>query len=266
MWYHYYIVAANLKLTAKIHRITFRPLGEPLREAHAGQFAMVYIPGNGELPLSVFRQRNDVLEFLVEDYGGPSHDAVGLKEGQLVGVRGPYGRGFTLKPNTKYLLVAGGSGAPPLLKFIEEARGVEGVEVDYILGAKTASELFLLDEAERMGAHVHVSTDDGSRGFKGYATQLAEELLSQRRYDAIYACGPEPMLLGSMLLAKKFKLYFEGSFVRDVRCAVGACGLCVMEGTGLLLCRDGPVFTAQELEGLEGYAQQSLGEASHSGA
>ncbi len=250
MWYHHYTVTANVSLTPSIHRLTLTAIDEPLPKAGAGQFVMAYILGSGELPLSVFRQHGDTLEFLVEDYGGPSTKAVRLVGGDLIGVRGPYGRGFTLKPNTRYLLIAGGSGAPPLLKFVEEARTLGGVKVTYLLGAKTAEELFLLPEAESMGAEVHVSTDDGSAGFRGYVTQLADALLKDSHYDALYACGPEPMLTSAMELAGNHKLYFEGSFVRDVRCAVGLCGLCVMETTGKLLCVDGPVFPASELVGV----------------
>ncbi|MEM0120608.1 MAG: hypothetical protein QW688_04110 [Thermoprotei archaeon] len=247
MWYHHYRVSTNTELAPRIHRVALKSTDEPIPKAKAGRFTMVYIPDAGELPLSVYRQVEDELEFIIEDYGGPSSRAVNLKVGEQLGVRGPYGRGFTIKPNTNYLLVAGGSGAPPLLKFVEEARFSNGVSVTYLLGARTADELFLLDEPRSMGARVMVSTDDGTMGYRGLVTQLAEELLAEERYDALYACGPEPMLQAAMRLAEKFGVYFEGSFVRDVRCAIGLCGLCVMEGTGRLLCVDGPVFSLGEL-------------------
>lgn len=248
MWYHHYRVSSNTQLTSNIHRVVLESTDTPISEAKAGEFIMLYIPAVGELPLSVFKQREGELHFVIEDYGGPSSRAVNLHKGETVGVRGPYGRGFTLKQNTNYLLIAGGSGAPPLLKFVEEAQSKPGVSVTYLLGARSASELFLLDEARSMGARVMVSTDDGSMGYKGLVTQLAEKLLAETTYHALYACGPEQMLIAAMSLAKRFGVYFEGSFVRDVRCAVGVCGLCVMEGTGKLLCVDGPVFSLNELE------------------
>jgi dihydroorotate dehydrogenase electron transfer subunit len=247
VWYHYYTVDSNEKLTNSIRVIKLSAKHEPLRYAEAGQFVMVYLPNVGELPLSVYAQTRSELSFIVEDFGGFSSNAIALKSGDIVGVRGPFGRGFTKRPGIHYLIVAGGSGAPPLLNFMNQARGLPKTRFTYILGARSSEELFLLDEAERMGALVKTATDDGSCGFRGYVTDLAEEIIKAQPVDAMYACGPEPMLLTALQVSKKHDLYFEASFVRDVRCAMGVCGLCVMNGTGKLLCTDGPVFTREEL-------------------
>lgn len=247
VWYHHYTVGSNVGLTKSIRLITLISIDEPLQRAEAGQFVMLYLPNVGELPLSVYSQTRSELSFIVEDFGGFSSNVIDLKKGDTVGVRGPFGRGFTKRPDTYYLIVAGGSGAPPLLNFIEQARRLPGSRFIYVLGARSSEELFLLDEVKRMGAELRTATDDGSSGFKGYATELAEEIIRKNSVDAIYACGPEPMLISALELSNRHGLYFEGSFVRDVRCAVGVCGLCVMDGTGKLLCTDGPVFSREEL-------------------
>jgi 2-polyprenylphenol hydroxylase and related flavodoxin oxidoreductases len=241
-WYSYYHVKDNTRLTPTITLLELELLKNALAPADAGQFVMVYLPSVGEVPLSVYFQTKNTLKFIVEDFGGVSSEMVRLKRGVRVGVRGPYGKGFTKKANTKYLLVAGGSGAPPLLNFLRQVSLLPETECVYLLGAKSVNELFLLDEPLESGARVFVSTDDGTRGFKGFVTQLARSILEREKFDALYACGPEQMLLECFRIARQFGVTYEGSFVRDVRCAVGACTLCVFEKTGKLLCTDGPVF------------------------
>lgn len=208
---------------------------------------MAYLPRVGEVPLSVYYRRGRILKFLVEDYGGVSTKVVGVRPSSVLAVRGPYGHGFGLESGKSYMLVAGGSGAPPVINFIRAARKLARTRFTYILGARTADQLFLLKEVEKLGAQVFPATDDGSMGFAGNAVSLAESLLEDSHYDALYACGPESMLESARELAEKKKIRYEGSYVRDVRCAVGICGLCVMEGLGLLVCADGPVFTGEVL-------------------
>lgn len=240
----------NERLTATIHRIYLEAVDVPLARASAGQFVMVLIPGAGEIPLSVYYQRKGRLGFIVEEFGGFSTNMTKVKIGAELGVRGPYGRGFSRVSNSRYLLIAGGSGAPPLLNFLRQAKRLKNVSLTYLLGGRSSTDLFLLEEAEKHGAGVYVSTDDGSKGFKGYVTDLARRLFIDGKYDRVYACGPEAMLKEALRLSRYFGTIYEGSFVRDVRCAVGICGLCVLEGSGLLVCRDGPVFTGKELGGL----------------
>lgn len=246
-WYYYYRVVKNERLTPTIHRIYLDATDFPLPNASAGQFVMVFLPGAGEIPLSVYYQRKRRLGFIVEDFGGFSTNMVNVQNGVELGVRGPYGRGFSKEIGMRYLLIAGGSGAPPLLSFLRQSKFLRGASFTYLLGGRSSTDLFLLEEARRQGARVYAATDDGSAGFKGYVTDLARDLLAREKYDRVYACGPEGMLKEAFRLSLSFGTVYEGSFVRDVRCAVGICGLCVLEGSGLLVCKDGPVFRGSEL-------------------
>jgi dihydroorotate dehydrogenase electron transfer subunit len=86
---------------------------------------------------------------------------------------------------------------------------------------------------------VVVATDDGSLGQQGLATDAAERLLEQADYQALYACGPEPMLEAVASLAESHHLPAQLSYERYMRCGLGVCGSCTKEGW--LVCRDGPV-------------------------
>ncbi|PSO03265.1 hypothetical protein B9Q04_20125, partial [Candidatus Marsarchaeota G2 archaeon BE_D] len=72
LWYHHYRVSSNTQLTSNIHRVVLESTDTPISKAKAGEFVMLYIPAVGELPLSVFKQKEEELHFVIEDYGGPS--------------------------------------------------------------------------------------------------------------------------------------------------------------------------------------------------
>jgi dihydroorotate dehydrogenase electron transfer subunit len=86
---------------------------------------------------------------------------------------------------------------------------------------------------------VVVTTDDGSLGQRGVATDAAERLMGQTTFQALYACGPEPMLKAVEGLARDRELPAQLSYERYMRCGFGVCGSCTREGW--LVCRDGPV-------------------------
>ncbi|MBC7131076.1 dihydroorotate dehydrogenase electron transfer subunit, partial [Candidatus Bathyarchaeota archaeon] len=98
--------------------------------------------------------------------------------------------------------------------------------------------------------NVWAATEDGSYGFKGLATQLLRKALAKERFEMIYACGPEPMIREAYNLAEKYSLGFEASLERLMRCAIGICGSCVIGG--YRVCRDGPVFTGEQLKEVKG--------------
>jgi dihydroorotate dehydrogenase electron transfer subunit len=76
-----------------------------------------------------------------------------------------------------------------------------------------------------------------------------ESLLAKERFDMIYTCGPEQMMLKTFVLAEKHKIALEASLERLMRCAIGLCGSCVVGK--YRVCRDGPVFTSSQLREVE---------------
>ncbi len=209
-----------------------------------GQFVMVWLPGAGEIPISVARERGRQVWLVIARVGrvtGAIHQEVG--EGSWLWIRGPYGRGFSAGPG-RHLLVGGGYGVAPLLRLADELRAIGGaVEVRAALGFRSAAEAILLEEFREATDAVTVSTDDGSLGERGLVT----EVVDLDWPDAVHASGPEPMLraLASACVQRGVRL--EVSLERRVKCGLGLCGLCEVGSTGMRVCRDGPVFDARIL-------------------
>lgn len=204
----------------------------------------------GEVPMSVADYEDDVLTMYITRRGrvtGYLHDHA--KTGFKLFVRGPYGRGFSTIERGRALLVGGGTGTAPL-HFLAKRLSEKRVECVAALGFKSAERVILYDEMSDL-CIVELATDDGSRGFRGPAHELAEKLLGETRFDAIYACGPEPMIAALLELSKSNRVPFEASLERYMRCAVGVCGSCVLEPLGLRVCRDGPVFSGEILSQIE---------------
>lgn len=243
-----YVVAElieNQSLTPTVSKLTFK-LKHPIRQSQPGNYVMVWLPGVKEAPFSVYYHDHTKISLIVEAIGPLTRKLVNLKTREKIGIRGPYGNSFTFKPKLSYMLVAGGSGAAPILFALKNLKTI-AKDTMYLMGARTSDELFLIDEAKLYSSKVFVSTDDGSSGFKGLVTQLADKLLRKEKVDMIFACGPEPMIKSMYEIAIKYNVMFEASMSRIIKCALGFCGSCVLEPKGYRVCADGPVFNKVQL-------------------
>lgn len=165
--------------------------------------------------------------------------------GDLVGIIGPNGNNFSLKGN-RILLVAGGIGIAPI-RFL--ARYLKLEKKDYvvsILGFKSKSDVILKNEFEKYCDNVYITTEDGTIGTKGFATDLVENIITKCDIDYIYSCGPELMMKKLSDLCLKIGIPSEFSLERYMHCGIGICGFCSMDG--LIVCRDGPVFSSDKLK------------------
>jgi len=175
---------------------------------------------------------------------GPFTEAVHrLEAGDKLWLRGPFGRGFVPLPRHA-ILVGGGYGAAPLA-FLARRLREDGQQVSVALGATRAQDLILMGRFRSAGCAVHAATEDGSLGLKGLATDVAEALLRDQPNAAVYACGPEPMLEKLARMCYNSGITGQFSMERLMKCGIGVCGSC--DHHGLLVCKDGPVFTTAEL-------------------
>ncbi len=235
---------------------TFR-LGVRL-DACPGQFVMAWLPGRDEKPFSLVSA--DPVRLTIARVGPFTTALHALQPGDRLWVRGPLGNGFTLPSfapvlesrqgriheqglRPAILLVGGGYGVAPL-RFLAQAAIAGGWRVDVVVGARTASEVIFVDRFAALGARVEVTTDDGSQGWRGLATDAAAALLDVERYRSLYACGPEPMLVAVKELGRRWGLPAQISYERRMRCGFGVCGTCHRDGW--LVCRDGPVFMCDQ--------------------
>lgn len=219
-----------------------------MSEALPGQFAMVWIPGVNELPMSIMiSDEPEKAAFTVRKHGPASTALFSVKVGEQIGIRGPYGNSFDLKEG-KLLLVGGGTGLVPMMRLLTFVRPRDDVTV--LIGAKTKDEIFFENLTQNLLEEHHhhrivVSTDDGSYGEKGFVTDVAERLMSKIHFDGVYTCGPEIMMYKVVQSANSRHIFVEASLERMMKCGVGICGSCCV-GTDLT-CRDGTVFDGVHL-------------------
>ncbi len=248
-------IAKVIHVASGLGRIIVECL-EPLPASpRPGQFAMFWLPGLEEVPLSISDyEAPGKLFFTVMKRGPTTESILAAREGKIVGIRGPFGKPIPLGKK-RYLLVAGGVGAAPMPYIMKELKRI-GASATYIVGARTKEYLLFHDLASSLGFKSLVATDDGSMGFKGTAADLALEELSKREYDEVIVCGPNVMLKAlAMRLPRDLKGYVLPEEL--VKCGVGACGSCVLKGTGFVLCRDGP---AVPIEVYRRYVESSEGD------
>jgi len=206
-------------------------------KAIPGQYLMIWLPGVGEKPFSITNP--DPLTIIIARVGPFSTALHKLVLGKKLGYRGPIGRGFKIV-GEKILLVGGGYGAAPLYFLAQEAVKKKK-KIFIVLGAKKKGELLYEKRFKKLGAKVFITTDDGSCGRKGLATDIGEEIIKKEKIDRVYSCGPEKMMDVLGKICQRLKVPCFLSLERFMKCGgLGICGQC--EINGVLVCQQGPVF------------------------
>lgn len=249
-------------------------------QSEPGQFVMLWIPGVDQKPFSIGYDTGDSFGLTIFAVGPLSKRLFELKAGDRVGITGPYGKPFSVLPNTHYITVAGGYGAGPLGVLAERLASVNST-VDFCVGARSA-DLLLFEERISKLPHVkvHVSTNDGSKGQRGFVTEMLEELLlgygfpssdeegtgavdearstspnlslsKERKGHGIRpsvlvaTCGPEMMEKRVLDICNQYNVPCEISIERYIKCGFGVCGQCCVDDSGIAMCTNGPVVSRE---------------------
>ena len=226
---------------------TFVISDDMMSDVLPGQFAMLWIPGVNELPMSVMvMPEKGKAAFTVRKRGVSSTALYDLKVGDQIGVRGPYGNAFDIKDG-KIALVGGGTGLVPLLRLAKYAKPTNDVTI--LMGSKSKDEVFFENTANQIlqnNKHqVIACTEDGSYGEKGFVTDVLDKLLQTAKFDAIYTCGPEIMMHKVVQMANTRGIFVQASLERMMKCGIGICGSCCMDE--VMVCHDGTVFDGKFL-------------------
>lgn len=240
------------------------PLGELVIQApqcaatvQAGQFVHLALVDLDEhllrRPFSVYKTgvTQDTITLLYQVVGEGTRHLRSLESGRTVDLIGPVGQGWRPPQQAeRCLLVGGGVGVAPLYMLAGDLLA-RGAEVEVVMGASTAVMLACKESFARSlpADKLHITTDDGSVGFKGFTTERAQELMTRTTYDYLATCGPEPMQKAMAQLAAAAGIRCEVSLERRMACGIGACLSCVVSTqTGnKRACVDGPVFEAEEV-------------------
>ena len=210
--------------------------------AEPGQFVFVKYDGK-ERPFSV--ADNHPFTLAIKNVGCLSSKLVNVEPGEVLEVRGPYGKGLPsrLPYGSKAHIVIGGMGVAPLHSLAKNL----SAPITLFLGAKNKEELLFLDdfiELQRKGniKELIIATDDGSRGFKGTVVQALENYLTNEDIGGIfYNCGPPIMLENAVRVEKQYTNLknIHSLAETNMKCGIGGCGSC-SNGKGELLCVHGP--------------------------
>lgn len=217
------------------------------QDVKVGQFIMIWVPGVGEVPMSI-SSTGKIKSVTVKEYGQTTQALRKLQAGERIYFRGPYGNSFTRKDGD-ILLVGGGSGMASLKPLIR--KGAHAV-----VSARNERELLFADEFDEN--RVFKVTDDGSAGISGTPVDQLKTM-DLENFAMIYVCGPELMLKAVMEHFRGRNLNAEFSLERIMKCGIGICDSCSIDG--LQLCRDGPVFSQRSLEDMEEFGLSKLTES-----
>ena len=233
-----------IRETEEIKSIKFEYPGK----MQPGQFFMVWIPGVDEIPMSVSYLNEKIKGFTFKKVGEATNALFNFKKGMKIGVRGPYGNGFKID-GENILFVGGGTGIGMLLPAVEKAHRKK-IRSSFILGTRSIKDIIFEDRLKNYNTKVYVTTDDGSKGYKGYASDLAKEILNQEKITSVLTCGPEIMMKRLYEFSKGIN--FQASLERYMKCGVGICSQCCI-GEGLRVCVEGPIFDGNTLEKIEDF-------------
>lgn len=218
------------------------------KETKPGQFYMIWIPGIDEIPMSVSYIDKKIKGITFRVIGDATRELFKLKDGDKIGIRGPFGNGFKIE-GEKILFVAGGTG---IAMIAPTAESINNKKMTVILGVKSKDELFFKDRIKKTNADLIISTDDGTCGCKGYACDVAIELIKKEDFDLILTCGPEVMM--KKLYDYSKNIAFQASLERFMKCGIGLCGQCCV-GEGLRVCSEGPIFNREQLNKIDDFGK-----------
>lgn len=227
---------------------------DEVHDVAPGQFGMWWVPGVDEIPMSYA----DEDAILVRAVGEATEALCAMEPGDRVGVRGPFGEPFEVPASGELVVVGGGTGMAPVA-VLAEAASAAGADVTVLIGAASADQVAYADRLAAV-ADVGVATEDGSRGHEGLVTELLDSArdggdaatgVGPVAPDEVASCGPEPMMAAVLDRFVDRPGDVQVCLERYMKCGIGICGSCCIDGSGSPVCSDGPVYRADAVTGGE---------------
>ena len=216
--------------------------------AVAGQFCMIGLEKVFlRRPLSIYSadKNTGTVSFLYKVVGKGTDILANLPVGSNVKVLGPLGHGYPLEleKNIEPVLVAGGTGVASI-HFLASSLSKPGT---LYYGVRKKEELMCVQEFEKMGWKINISTEDGSYGYKGFVTDLLAKQIQKN--SIVYVCGPTPMMKKVAEIVEDKSLSGYASLEQKMACGVGNCQGCAVKikNSNKMACKDGPVFSISDI-------------------
>ncbi len=223
------------------------------RNAQAGQFIIFRVEEQGErVPLTIadVDREKGILTVVFMAVGYTTKKLAMLEIGdEILDVVGPLGRPTEVQKYGTVVCVAGGYGAAPCY-LISKAFHDAGNKVHMVMGARNKDLLFWQDKMATACSELHIATDDGSLGHKGFTTEVLAEIMQKEKVDYVIAVGPMPMMRAVANLTKDKGIKTEASMNPIMIDGTGMCGACrvTVGGEVKFACIDGPDFDAHKID------------------
>lgn len=224
------------------------------KQAKPGQFVIVRIDEKGErvpLTLADWEREKGVITLIFQEVGVSTRKLGTLRVGDhILNIAGPLGNPHNVKHHSSVAVVCGGVGmaaAYPIAKALKE----EGNAVTSLVGAKTKDLLILEEEMRRVSDELYISTDDGSKGQKGFVSQVLKTLIEKgKQFNAVYAIGPPLMMRATAEVTRPYCIKTVVSLNPIMVDGMGMCGACrvCVDGKTKFACVDGPLFDGHEVD------------------
>ncbi|NIM03642.1 sulfide/dihydroorotate dehydrogenase-like FAD/NAD-binding protein [bacterium] len=227
---------------------------EIARKAQPGQFVVVRIDERGErIPLTIAEYERDkgTITIVIQEAGKSTYHLGRLDSGDtLSDVIGPLGRPTHMQDVGTVVCVGGGVGIPPIYPLARGLREI-GNRVISIIGARTRELVIWEDKIASVSDEVHVTTDDGSYGRKGFVSNELQRLIEGgRELGLVFAVGPTLMMRAVSEVTRPYKIRTMVSLNPIMVDATGMCGVCRVSvgGETKFVCVDGPDFDAHQVD------------------
>lgn len=243
------------------YRLRFRdPAARRCFDFLPGQFNMVYVPGVGEVAISIASDpEEEDLEHIIRIVGRTTRVIGKLEKGDILGLRGPYGTPWPLQEARwkNVLVITGGLGSAPVIGAIDYMfrRRFNYGRISVLHGVKEPADLIhrqrFEDWRREPNSEVQLTCDQPDRGWRehvGYVTTLFDEVELDPSHRVVFMCGPEPMVVSATRALRNRGISEDRIFIsieRNMKCAVGFCGHCQFGPA--FVCKDGPVVTYRRI-------------------
>lgn len=233
-----------------------------------GQFNMVYLYGVGEVPISIVSDPEDerLYDHTIRTVGRVTRGLANVKEGQRVGIRGPFGRGWPLSmaEGRDVLIVTGGLGCAPVVSVINYiiSRRERFGRLTIMQGVKHSDDLLWRERyklwSQMPDTRVVIAADNAGKQWPwrvGSVIAMFDEVELVPEQSIAMMCGPEGMMRAAITRLLELGMTPDSLFMsmeRNMQCAVGHCGHC--QYGGQFICKNGPVFAYHEIRDIFGLA------------
>lgn len=244
-----YKIIRNENLTKDVYKLIVEKPEEI--KVKAGQFFMIKSINTYPLlnrPISISGFTEDTIEFGIKKVGIETNHMGELEVGESIYLLGPLGNGFDIKESYKnVLLIGGGIGIEPLkgaLKVLSNKK----IKTTTLLGFR--NECFDLEDFEKYNGKLITFSEKESKGdFLGYPTDELGRILSTKKFDAVFTCGPEILMSKVKDISKVYNVETQLLLEEKMACGIGACLGCTCETKDgyKKVCTDGPMFYGDEV-------------------